>query len=110
MDDFIQKKGIEEFRRMLVKSVSFEEWESNLDTDEGHNFTASKPPTPRQLARQLADDYGQIWKFDNETKTWRIWTGKHWERTEDGNFRTLVKTTIDARNIEYKVLATSQTC
>jgi putative DNA primase/helicase len=102
MDDFIQKKGIEEFRRMLVKSVSFEEWESNLDTNEGNNFTASKPPTPRQLARQLAEDYGQIWKFDNETKTWRIWTGKHWERTDDGNFRTLVKTTIDARNIEYK--------
>jgi putative DNA primase/helicase len=102
MDDFIQKKGIEEFRRMLVKSVSFDEWESNLDTDEGQNSTASKPPTPRQLARQIASDYGQIWKFDNETKTWRIWTGKHWERTEDGNFRTLVKTTIDARNIEYK--------
>ena len=101
MDDFIQKKGIEEFRRMLVKSISFEDWESNLDTDEKH-FTASKPPTPRQLARQLAEDYGQIWKFDNETKTWRIWTGKHWERTDDGNFRTLVKTTIDARNIEYK--------
>lgn len=101
MDDFIQKKGIEEFRRMLVKSISFEDWESNLD-DEGDNKTASKPPTPRQLARQLAEDYGQIWKFDNETKTWRIWTGKHWERTDDGNFRTLVKTTIDARNIEYK--------
>lgn len=102
MDDFIQKKGIEEFRRMLVKSVSFEEWENNLDTDEGQNFTESKPPTPRQLARQIASDYGQIWKFDNETKTWRIWTGKHWERTEDGNFRTLLKTTIDARNIQYK--------
>ncbi|MEG4197335.1 DUF3854 domain-containing protein [Microcoleus sp. Pol12A5] len=101
MDDFIQKKGIEEFRRMLVKSISFEDWESNLD-DEGDNKTASKPPTPRRLAHQLAEDYGQIWKFDNETKTWRIWTGKHWERTDDGNFRTLVKTTIDARNIEYK--------
>src|SRR4028118_293066 len=102
MDDFIQKKGIEEFRRMLLKSISFQEWESNFDTDEGQNNTASKPPTPRQLARQIAEDYGQIWKFDNETKTWRIWTGKHWERTDDGNFRTLIKTTIDARNIEYK--------
>lgn len=101
MDDFIQKKGIEEFRRMLVKSVSFQDWESNLDTNENHK-TASKPPAPRQLARQLAEDFGSIWKFDNETKTWRIWTGKHWERTDDGNFRTGVKTTIDARNIEYK--------
>src|SRR6476469_6387904 len=101
MDDFIQRKGIEEFRRMLMKSVSFQEWESNLD-DEGQNFTASKRRPPRKLARQLAEDYGEIWKFDNETKTWRIWTGKHWERTDDGNFRTLVKTTIDARNIEYK--------
>lgn len=101
MDDFIQKKGIEEFRLMLVKSVSFQDWETNLDSDGSHK-TASKPPTPRQLARQLAEDYGQMWKFDNETKTWRLWTGKHWERTDDGNFRTLVKTTIDARNIEYK--------
>lgn len=102
MDDFIQKKGIEEFRRMLVKSVSFQEWESSNTDSSEDNKTASKPPTPRQLARQLAEDYGQIWKFDNETKTWRLWTGKHWERTDDGNFRTLVKTTIDARNIEYK--------
>jgi putative DNA primase/helicase len=102
MDDFIQKKGIEEFRRMLVKSVSFQEWESSNTDSSGDNKTASKPPTPRQLARQLAEDYGQMWKFDNETKTWRLWTGKHWERTDDGNFRTLVKTTIDARNIEYK--------
>jgi putative DNA primase/helicase len=102
MDDFIQKKGIEEFRRMLVKSVSFQDWESSLDSSGEWNKTASKPPTPRLVARQLAEDYGQVWKFDNETKTWRIWTGKHWERTDDGNFRTLVKTTIDARNIEYK--------
>jgi putative DNA primase/helicase len=102
MDDFIQKKGIEEFRRMLVKSVSFQDWESSQDSSGDWNKTASKPPTPRQVARQLAEDYGQMWKFDNETKTWRIWTGKHWERTDDGNFRTLVKTTIDARNIEYK--------
>lgn len=102
MDDFIQKKGIEEFRRMLAKSVSFQDWESSNTDSSGDNNTASKPPTPRQLARQLAEDYGQMWKFDNETKTWRIWTGKHWERTDDGNFRTLVKTTIDARNIDYK--------
>lgn len=101
MDDFIQKKGIEEFRRMLVKSVSFQDWESNIGSSED-NKTASKPPVPRQLARQLVKDYGEIWKFDNETKTWRIWTGKHWERMDDGNFRTLVKTTIDARNIGYK--------
>jgi putative DNA primase/helicase len=101
MDDFIQKKGIEEFRRMLAKSVSFQDWERSQESEDCHK-TASKPPTPRQLARQLAEDYGQMWKFDNETKTWRIWTGKHWERTDDGNFRTLVKTTIDARNIEYK--------
>jgi putative DNA primase/helicase len=101
MDDFIQKKGIEEFRRMLAKSVSFQDWESSQEIEDCRK-TASKPPTPRQLARQLAEDFGAMWKFDNETKTWRIWTGKHWERNDDGNFRTLVKTTIDARNIEYK--------
>lgn len=33
MDDFIQRKGIEEFRRMLARSVRFEDWESSLGDD-----------------------------------------------------------------------------
>jgi putative DNA primase/helicase len=57
MDDFIQKKSIEEFRQILAKSVSFEEWESSLDSSGGNESTQSKPPTPKQLARQFAEDY-----------------------------------------------------
>ena len=98
MDDFIQHKGIEEFRAILAKAKLFEEKDN-----EGNNETPKrKPPTPKQTARQLAEDYGHLWKFDNETKTWRIWNGHHWEPTDDGNVETLVKKTIDARGIEYK--------
>lgn len=98
MDDFIQHKGIEEFRAILAKAKLFEEKDS-----EGNDETPKrKPPTPKQTARQLAEDYGHHWKFDNETKSWRIWNGKHWEPTDNGNVETLVKTTIDARGIEYK--------
>ena len=97
MDDFIQNEGIEAFRAILAKSNLFDP-----DSDESKESTESKPPTPRQTAKQLAEDFGHLWKFDNETKTWRIWNGKHWESTDDGNVETLVKMTIDARNIAYK--------
>jgi putative DNA primase/helicase len=98
MDDFIQRKGIEDFRTILSKAKLFEEKYSE-GSDE---IPKRKPPTPRQTARQLAEDYGHHWKFDNETKAWRIWNGQHWEPTDDGNVETLVKATIDARGIEYK--------
>ncbi|MEG4627916.1 DUF3854 domain-containing protein, partial [Microcoleus sp. w1-18aA5] len=98
MDDFIQRKGIEQFREILSKAKLFEEKYSESNDEPPKR----KPPTPKQTARQLAEDYGHHWKFDNETKAWRIWNGQHWEPTDDGNVETLVKATIDARGIEYK--------
>ncbi|MEG5182060.1 DUF3854 domain-containing protein, partial [Microcoleus sp. A2-D5] len=97
MDDFIQNEGIEAFRAILAKAKLFD-----ADSDEDIEAPQTKPPTPRQTARQLAEDYGHLWKFDNETKAWRIWNGKHWEPTDDGNVETLIKSVIDARNIAYK--------
>jgi putative DNA primase/helicase len=97
MDDFIQNEGIEAFRAILAKAKLFD-----ADSDDESETPQTKPPTPRQTARQLAEDYGHLWKFDNETKSWRIWNGKHWEPTDDGNVETLVKSVIDARSIAYK--------
>jgi putative DNA primase/helicase len=97
MDDFIQHKGIEEFRAILSKAKLFGEGES-ADAEGGKK---SKFPSPRQIAGQIAEDYGHSWKFDNEQKCWKIWSGKIWEKTEDGNFETLVQATIDAKNIPY---------
>ena len=97
MDDFIQHKGIEEFRAILSKAKLFGEGES-ADAEGGKK---SKFPSPRKIAGQIAEDYGHSWKFDNEQKCWKIWSGKVWEKTEDGNFETLVQATIDAKNIPY---------
>ena len=97
MDDFIQHKGIEEFRAILTKAKLFGEKES--DAEKGKDRT--KPITPRETAAQIAEEYGHQWKFDNEQKAWRIWTGKEWEKIEIGNFETLLMTVIDAKNIPY---------
>ena len=97
MDDFIQHKGIEEFRAILSKAKLFGEGESA----DAEGEKKSKFPSPRELAGMIAEDYGHSWKFDNEQKCWKIWSGKVWEKTEDGNFETLVQATIDTKNIPY---------
>ncbi|AFZ10519.1 MULTISPECIES: DUF3854 domain-containing protein [Oscillatoriales] len=98
MDDFIQHKGIEEFRAILTKAKLFGEKEN----DEAGERPDKKPPTPRKVAAQIKEDYGHQWKYDNEQKTWRVWNGKCWEKIEIGAFTSLVKTTLDARNINYR--------
>src|SRR4028118_2011374 len=62
MDDFIQHKGIEEFRAILSKAKLFGEGQS-ADAEGGKK---SKFPSPRQIAGIIAEDYGHSWKFDNE--------------------------------------------
>ncbi|MEG4917486.1 DUF3854 domain-containing protein [Microcoleus sp. B7-D4] len=98
MDDFIQHKGIEEFRAILSKAKLFGEKEN----DEAGERLDKKPPTPRKVAAQIKEDYGHQWKYDNEQKTWRVWNGKCWEKIEIGAFTSLLKTTLDARNIDYR--------
>ena len=101
MDDFIQNKGIEAFREILMKAESHSEPIASGDASSDAPAKTQKPPTPRQIAAEIAGQYGSQWKFDNEQKTWRIWTGKEWEKIEIGNFETLLQTVIDAKNIDY---------
>lgn len=94
MDDFINKNGIEAFRAILIKSQSgIEPRDTGTKTD--------KPPTPRQTAAIIAEEYGNQWKYDNEQKEWRVYSGKHWEKVEIGNFETLLMRVVDAKNIPY---------
>jgi len=97
MDDFIQHKGIEEFRAILSKAKLFGEQET---TDEAPR--ERKLPTARITAAEVAEGYAPQWKFDNEKKYWKLWNMKSWEKADDGAFRSLVKTILDAKNIPYK--------
>ncbi|MEG3971486.1 DUF3854 domain-containing protein [Microcoleus sp. T2B6] len=99
MDDFINNQGIEAFRAILVKSSNVVESPDTSDSDTPTK--KKKPPTPREAAARLAEQYGHQWKYDDEQKTWRIYSGKHWEKVGIGPFKSLVKTTIDAKNINY---------
>ena len=101
MDDFIQHKKIEAFRAILTKSKLFDENEGDPIAPGDSPTKVNKPPTPRRIAAEIAEQYGNQWKFDNEQKTWRIWSGKEWEKIEIGNFETLLQTVVDAKNIDY---------
>jgi putative DNA primase/helicase len=97
MDDFINNKGIEEFRAILLKSETY----GIEPLVSGDRQKATKPPTPRQTAAVIAEEYGNQWKFDNEQKEWRIYSGKHWEKVEIGNFESLLMRVVDSKNIPY---------
>jgi putative DNA primase/helicase len=97
MDDFINNKGIEEFRAILMKAESY----GIEPLVSGDKQKATKPPTPRQTVALIAEEYGNQWKFDNEQKEWRVYSGKHWEKVEIGNFETLLMRVVDSKNIAY---------
>jgi putative DNA primase/helicase len=95
MDDFINNKSIEEFRAILMKAAPIGE---TLDTANQKN---KKPPTTREVAILLAEQYGSKWKYDDDQQTWRVDSGKHWQKRSVGQFHTLLRTVLDAKNIRY---------
>jgi putative DNA primase/helicase len=98
MDDFInnEARGIEAFRAILMQAAPIGE-----ARDTGDRKKTKKPPTPHEIAARLAEQYGSKWKYDDEQKTWRVDSGKHWEKIGLGAFNSLLKTTLDAKNVDY---------
>ncbi|MEG5174895.1 DUF3854 domain-containing protein [Microcoleus sp. B3-D7] len=99
MDDFIQNKGIEAFRAILIKAENIAE--SPGFGDNRSPVKGKKPPTPREIAAQLAEEYRPHWKYHEEQQTWRGWTGKCWEKIKPGPFKSLIVTTLDAKGVNY---------
>jgi putative DNA primase/helicase len=95
MDDFITKKSIEEFRAILMQAAPIGE---TLDTA---NKKTKKLPTVREVAALLVDQYSSKWKYDHEQQTWRVDSGKHWQKKDLGQFNTLLKSVLDAKKILY---------
>lgn len=110
IDDVWAKHGEEMVKKIMADAIPYAQWLKNLEAqladngeprDTGNDRKTKKPPTRRETATQLREQYGDKWKYDNEQKTWRVWTGKCWEKAEIGAFRSLVKATIDAKGIGY---------
>jgi len=95
MDDFINNNEIEAFRAILMQATPIGE---TLDTG---NRKTKKPPTTSETAALLAEQYGSKWKYDDDQQTWRVDSGKHWQKRSLGQFATLLKTVLDAKNIPY---------
>ncbi|MCC3416486.1 MAG: DUF3854 domain-containing protein [Microcoleus sp. PH2017_07_MST_O_A] len=77
MDDFIQRKGIEEFRRMLARSVRFEDWESSLSDGNSPPKFSLKPPAPQDLGAQFAEDLRDRLCYSEEHKSWMKYELQH---------------------------------
>lgn len=92
MDDFIQKNGIEEFRKRLEGAC----W--TFDEDEKKE---TKTPTPKALADQLLEKFKQNWRYHLQQQCWRIWNGLFWEQRADEVVLKLLKTQVAALGIDY---------
>ncbi|MEG5176237.1 DUF3854 domain-containing protein [Microcoleus sp. B3-D7] len=102
MDDFIQRKGIEEFRRMLMKSVSFQEWESNLDESEDSS-PKNKIPLPQELGAELAEELRDQLCYSDEHKSWMKYELRHkgvWAAVNDDYVLSAIDTMCQTRGLQ----------
>jgi putative DNA primase/helicase len=104
MDDFIQKKGIEEFRRMLVKSVSFEDCQSNLESGDGSEGKSKKQaPPPQVLGAELAEDLRDRLCYSDEHKSWMKYELRHkgvWVAVNDDYVLSAIDTMCQTRGLQ----------
>lgn len=72
MDDFIQNKGIEAFREILMKAESY----SEPTASEGEKKKKELPP-PSRIAEELAEIYRDKLAWESEYQLWRHYAAKH---------------------------------
>jgi putative DNA primase/helicase len=78
MDDFIQHKGIEEFRAILTKAKLFDENDSELEGDSGDSDKKKKQlPPPSAIAEKLGEIYRDKLAWESEYQLWRHYGAKH---------------------------------
>ncbi|MEG5236974.1 DUF3854 domain-containing protein [Microcoleus sp. AT9b-C3] len=103
MDDFIQKKGIEEFRRMLAKSVSFEDWESGPGDSDSKPDKADKQPPPQSLGAEFAEDLRDRLCYSDEHKSWMKYELRHrgvWAAVNDDYVLSAIDTMCQVRGLQ----------
>ena len=70
IDDYIQKNGIEAFRKKLLsQTISFEQWHTLY----GQDAFDKKPPKADLIGTKIADQYRDRWVYCDELKTWLVY-------------------------------------
>lgn len=92
MDDYIQMNGVEAFRAKLLQARERDTYTPPKD---------KQPPTPKALADELSDKFRDQWAYDLSQQTWRIWNNTIWERRHEKVCQRLLKTQVQAMNIDY---------
>jgi putative DNA primase/helicase len=101
MDDFIVANGGDAFKDVLANAQTIQRWEKQF-SKQSEKKSKNKPPSPRRLGIEIAEEYQPLWAFHNEQKVWRIYNGKYWEDIEDEAFHQEVFNVIEARGIEWE--------
>lgn len=94
MDDFIQKKGIEAFRKVLATSLTFNAWESKTTDGDGGGGGASnwdKYLVPKSTTFELhcwKNLFAEEWIVINDA--FYQWNGRYWQHQNDADVNKLL--------------------
>ena len=109
IDDVKVNHGPEMVAKIMADAIPYSQWLKNLEAQisstgearDTRTATVKKPPTPQEIAAQLAEEYQPQWKYHEAQQTWRGFTGKSWEKIGVGEFKSLIVRTLDAKGIKY---------
>jgi putative DNA primase/helicase len=96
MDDFIQKQGIEEFRRMLLAAEE-RQWNDQEDKPK-----SKKNPPADAVARAIAEAYSGQLAFNNEISQWMRYGADQpgmWSVETDEFMESIVSSILDVKGI-----------
>ncbi len=99
VDDYIQNKGIEAFRKeLLSQAVSFDSWYDEY----GKDAFDKKPPKPDIIGAEIAERYRNTWVYCDELRTWLAYsleTEGTWTMVSKQYLAAEVHAILKARNI-----------
>ncbi|MEG3874192.1 DUF3854 domain-containing protein [Microcoleus sp. Z1_B5] len=92
MDDFIQRKSIEAFRKVLATSLTFKDWESKtFGGDGGSGGTRDRYLVPKSTtfeAHCLKNLFGDDWIVVNDA--FYQWNGRYWQFQDEADVNKLI--------------------
>ncbi|MGK7952905.1 MAG: phage/plasmid primase, P4 family, partial [Xenococcaceae cyanobacterium] len=104
VDDYLQNRGIEEFRKeLLSQAYCFEEWEAKYGSDAFYTSGGYKIPKPDIVGLEIAEKYEEKWVYCDELKSWLAYsleTEGIWTIVSKQYLAAEVHGILKARNIE----------